>query len=388
MKHKSQPFGLCAAAASLVFLPGVGQAADWWVKAGPVLRGGMSVNVSGSSYAQTLGLHAVPNVPGDPAGIGTLGAYADRAYDNGYVGLAPSTGNPAAINPNTTWNWGYNASSTAGQYDAGAGTLSFFKQGGPSYTPTASSSFSGDDKMLGKGFEFSIGAPFMKSGKWSFDLGLGFQGTWGANANMSGSTYAERVDQVDSTDRYNVAGITSTAFGNLNHRGAYNGPFDPAATAPYTIIPNLPAARDRQTVDLGWTAQNAVNLDVSTAFYQLSLNPGINFAVTERLSLCLTPKLSLNIVDVSANRSETFYQTQGGVNTTLFQRYDQVSQTQVSFGLGATVGANYDLGKGWFTGVSAGYDWVTDKVNFTVGPNQLAVNASGWVVGLSIGRNF
>jgi hypothetical protein len=36
---------------TLMFLPGAGQAADWWVQGGPVFRGGMSVDVKGSSYA-------------------------------------------------------------------------------------------------------------------------------------------------------------------------------------------------------------------------------------------------------------------------------------------------------------------------------------------------
>jgi hypothetical protein len=323
-------------------------------------------------------------VLGDPLGIGTPGAYADRTYANGYVGLSPSTGNPAAIDPNTTWNWGYN---NASQYDAAAGRLSFFKQGVPGYTPTLNSSLSGDDTMLGKGIELSAGVRLKESGKWSFNLGLGFQGTWGANANLNGSTYAERIGRVDVTDRYDVSGIPAAAFPAAGHHGTYNGPFDPAATPPYTIIPNLPA-RDRQTVDLGWTAQNSVNLDVDMALYEIALNPSISFAATKRLSLCLTPKISLNIMDVSANRSENFYQTQGGVNTTQNQWSDSASKTQVAFGLGATFGANYDLGKGWYTGVFGGYEWVMEKVEIAAGPNQVTVDASGWVAGVTFGKTF
>lgn len=371
-------------AANLALLPSVGQAADWWVQGGPVIRGGMSVDVKGSSYAQTLDQHAVANALGDPLGIGTPGAYADRAYDNGYVGRSPSTGNPAAIDPNTTWNWGYN---NASQYDAAGGQLSFSKQGVPGYTSTRNSSLSGDDTMLGAGFELSAGVRLKESGKWSFDLGLGFQGMWGANANLNGSTYAERMNRVDVTDRYNVSGIPAAAFPAAGHHGTYNGPFDPAATPPYTIIPNLPA-RDQQTVDLGWTAQNSVNLDVDMALYQIALNPSIRFAATKRLSLCLTPKISLNIMDVSANRSETFYQTQGGVNTTQNHWSDNASKTQIAFGLGATLGANYDLGKGWFAGVFGGYEWVTEKVDIAVGPNTVSANPSGWVAGAVFGKTF
>lgn len=359
-----------------------------WFTIGPVLRGGMNVKASGSSYAQTLGRHAVANPLGDPPGIGTPGAYSDRAYDNGYVGLSPSTGNPGAIDPNSTWNWGYNANSTPGQYDAGAGTLSFSKQGVPGYTPTLNSPFAKDDDMLGGGVEMSIGMPLLQKGRWSVGLAVGFQGIWGANAKLRGSTYAERIDRQYVTDRYNVAGITSPAFTDLNHRGTFDGPFDPAATPPYTIIPNLPAARDRQTVDLGWTAQNYVNLDVDMASYQLSLNPSISFAASKRLSLHVTPKISMNILDVSAKRSETFFQKQGGANTTLNQWNDSAAETKVAFGLGATGGADLDLGKGWSIGAFGGYEWVTEKVNFAVGPNTVSVNPSGWVAGLTVGKNF
>ena len=134
-------------AANLTFPPSVGHAADWWVKGGPVIRGGMSVDVKGSSYSQTLGQHAVASALEDPSGIGTTGAYADRTYDNGYVGLSPSTGNPAAIDPNTTWNWGYD---NASQYDAAGGQLSFSKQGVPGYTSTRNSSLSGTTLCWGR----------------------------------------------------------------------------------------------------------------------------------------------------------------------------------------------------------------------------------------------
>lgn len=363
-------------------------AMDWWIKAGPVVRGGMSLDATGSSYSQGLGQHAVSSALGDPPSIGAPGAYANRVYDNGYVGMAPSTGNPAAINPNTTWNWGYNPSSTAGQYNTAAGTLSFSKQGVPGYTSIGNSSFAKDDELLGGGLDISVGTTLHQSDKWAFDLGLGFQGIWGASAKLNGSTYAERIDRQDATDRYNVAGIVSTAFANLGHRGTYGGPFDVTATAPYTVIPNLPVARDRQIVDLGWTAQNNVSLNADLALYKLSLNPSVSFAASKRLSLRATPSISMNVIDVSAERSETFYQTQGGARTALNQWKDSAGDTAVAFGLGATVGAEYNFGKGWSLGLSGGYEWVTQKASLAIGPNRVSVDASGWTAGLVFGKSF
>jgi hypothetical protein len=358
-----------------------------WFTIGPVLRGGMNVKVGGSSYAQTLpGIHAVANPLGDPPGIGTPGLYADRTYDNGYVKKDSSEG--GGIEPNTTWNWGYNVSSTADQYDASAGTLSFFKQGVPAYTTTRNSRLAYDDEMLGGGLEMAIGTPLVQNEKWSVNLAFGFQAVWGANAKLRGSTYDEVIRRQDVTDRYNVAGISSTAFANLGHRGAYDGPFDPAATPPYTVIPNLPATRDRQVVDLGWTAQNSVSIDVDMATYQLSLRPSISFAASKKLTLNLIPKLGMHIVDASVDRVETFTQTQGGNTTTLNRWPDSNDKTKVALVAGVSAGADLDLGKGWFTGVFGGYEWVPDETKIHLGPNTVTLDASGWVAGAMLGKQF
>src|SRR6056297_1015630 len=82
-----------------------------WISAGPVWRSGMDVDTSGGGAAGSAG---------------SASDYADRTYDDGYVKQDPGTGNPVSIDPNTTWNWGYD---NASQYDAGANALSFHRAG-------------------------------------------------------------------------------------------------------------------------------------------------------------------------------------------------------------------------------------------------------------------
>ena len=333
----------------------------------------MKVQFSGSTYAQTLGLNTDTGV-----GIGAANAYANRAYDNGYVGLAPSTGNPSAIDPNTTWNWGYN---NAGQYNAGAGSLSFQKQGVPRYSALADGGSGGKDEMLGTGLQLLLSAPLKQSGKWSVDLVFGFQGIWGAEAK-----YSENAGYFNVTDTYDVSGIPAASFPAAGHHGTYGGPFDPAATPPYTIIPNLPGSRAAVPgAPALATAQSSVAFDVNQSLYQLSVGPQIGLAVSKRLTLNARPTISVNIIDVDVERSETFMFGDGsGAHTWK----DSAGDREVYLGLGITVGANYDLGKGWFTGVFGGYEWVMEKVNISVGPNTVTADASGWTAGFTVGKSF
>jgi hypothetical protein len=344
----------------------------WRLSLGPVFRGCMEVNFSGSSYAQSLGLNTDAGVR-----IGPADAYADRTYDNGYVGLAPSTGNPNAIDPNTTWNWGYNANSSLAQYDAAAGTLSFNRQGIPRYSALTPGGPGGRDNMFGAGLQLEAGFSLKQDPRWSLGLFFRFQAVW------SEGDHRETARLVDITDTYDVAGISSTAFTDLGHRGTYDGPFDPAATPPYTIIPNRPASRRVSPSTITPAAQSRIAFDVDQSLYTLSLGPQIGVKPTERLQLLATPTISINIVDVDVHRSETF-----AYGTTTRQWSDRTGERQVYLGLGLTGGANLDLGKGWFIAAFGGYEWVMNDLNINIGPNRVSVDASGWVAALAVGKSL
>jgi hypothetical protein len=134
---------------------------------------------------------------------------------------------------------------------------------------------------------------------------------------------------------------------------------------------------------------NQIDFDVNQSLYQFSLGPQLTVIESEGLKIHIRPTVSANIIDVSAQRTETFVQTPAGGNSVVIDSWsDHGSHLGVSVGLGALGGIDLDLGKGFFAGAFGGYEWVAEKVNVTVGPNVLSADASGWVAGGLIGLKF
>ncbi|HLH52577.1 MAG TPA: hypothetical protein VKY92_03085 [Verrucomicrobiae bacterium] len=346
----------------------------------------MKVSAQGSSYTQMLGLHD-PNAAGvmaPPGGIGAANAYADRTYDNGYVKKDPGTGNPNSIDPNTTWNWGFNNSA---QYNAGAQTLSFQKQGSPGYNTIQNGAPDGSGNYWAGGFQMVAGIPLTQPDAWTFDLTAGFQGVWGAKQTFNFSSYREDVRQITVTDTYDVSGIGAASFPANGFHGTYLGPFDNPPVVPSPVIPNLPASRSSTTSAPLSTSYNSIGFKVDQSFYQFSLGPKVGL-MTQGVSVFLRPSVSLDIVDANVDRNETFTQSSAAGNALLGSWSDSAKRQKVFFGLGAVVGANLDLGKGYYAGLFGGYDWVSEKLKVAVGPNILLLDGSGWVAGLSLGKRF
>jgi len=366
--------GIGAVAVGIGLIPRTTLAQGWWFEAGPVFRGAMKINVAGPSYAQ-MGSFQPTTTPaqGPRDGIGSLNDYADRTYDNGYVNKPfPDFGDQ-----NLTWDWGF---SKASQYVAadsrmdGIPTLSFNK----SYVPVASG---GSDEMLGAGLHLLAGLPLKQSGNWSVDLTFGFQGVWGS------ATTREHIEQQTTTDRYDVSGITDPpGFPANGYSGTYLGPLaNPGYVDPdhpfWPLIPNKPV------LSAGSTAQSDVAFHVDQGLYQFSVGPQVSCAASSRLKLNLRPAISLNVINVDVQRTEVFVPDPavGGVRQSWSH---SGGQRQVLFGLGVTGGANLDLGRGFFTGVFGGYEWVAEKLEVVVGPNTVSVNASGFVAGAVVGKRF
>ena len=367
---------MCQAACVMALPSVVLSADDWWFDVGPVVRGDMKVSVSGSSYTQQLGLHdpmaTGPLAP--PAGAGPSSGYADRIYNNGYVKQDPGTGNPSSLDPNTTWNWGFN---NASQYNALAQTLNFQAVGAPGYTTLQNKGASGSDDMLGAGFQAVIGRKLMESDQWSLDGCLVFQATWAQDDQLNTSTYGEVVQKITVNDTYDVSKIGAANF-PANYQGTYLGPFGTQAP-PYPVIPNQPESRSQTTSAALSTSNNRIGFDVKQALYEIGLGPQIGCQVTERLKLHLRPTISLNLIDADVHRTEVF----AGQTWS-----DNGSKFDVRFGLGINGGASLDLGHGFYLGVSGGYDYVAQKLDVTVGPNTISLDPSGWEVSGVIGVHF
>jgi hypothetical protein len=351
-------------------------AGEWWIEVGPALRD-MNFKVSGSSYVQQEGLHdplaAGPLAP--PGGVGSPNSYANRTYGNGYVNLDPGTGNPNTINPNTTWNWGFN---NPLQYNAAAQTLTFQAEGASGYTTLRDTGASGSDDQLAAGFQAVVGRTLLQRGRWSVGMFLKLQCAWSGDDRLNSSTYGEEVRQITVTDTYDTSRIGVAGFPANGYQGTYLGPFG-TQSPPYPLIPNLPATRMESTSAALATSYNSVGFNVTPSLYELGLGPQIAFQAAKRLQLHLRPMVSLNIADVDVHRSETF----AGMNWS-----NQASKTGALLGLGGSAGANLDLGHGFYVGVAGGYNYVPRGLEVSVGPNTVKVDPGGWEVGCVIGRHF
>jgi hypothetical protein len=233
------------------------------------------------------------------------------------------------------------------------------------------------------------GVGLTRSSKWSLDLGAGFQGVWGASSKLTATPYIENVRQITVKDTYDTSGIGGANFPANGFHGTYLGPFDNPPVIPSPILPNLPRSRASATSGALSSSQDNVSLEVQPNLYQFSLGPQLGYSVSSRVQLSLRPTVSLNSVDLDVPRSEVFVQTPAGGGTSVVNRWsNHASQLDVLLGLGITAGADVDLGKGFYAGVFGGYEWVTDKVNLTVGPNTVSFDGSGYVVGAVFGKRF
>ena len=351
------------------------------MRAGPVYRGSMATDASGSSHVQNQGVYAEGALR-SPSGVGSTGSYADRTYGDGYVRRDQGTGNPSSIDLSVTWYWGYDNSS---QYDSGADTLTFHSSGSQGYQEVLNTSLSADDTMAGYGAEIVGGMP-LKRGSLNIDLCLGLQGIFGAEATLGGTTYEEGVGRLDITDTYDVSGISIPSAG---HRGTYDGPFDTPPVIPSPTIPNRPASRSSTLRDTQWSARNHINMEVDTDLYELWLGPRLALQANERLALHVTPKVSATYVDASVDRTETFVATYAdGSSATLNSWSDSGSESKFVFGAGVAAGADLEFENGMFAGLWGGYEWVSEDVDVQVGPNTVSVDASGYTAGAVIGYRF
>jgi hypothetical protein len=349
----------------------------------------MKVSVSGSSYAQRLGLHdpAGAGPLAAPTSVGPLGSYADRTYDNGYVKIDPGTGNAASLDPNTTWNWGFN---DPGQYNAGAQTLSFSRQGAPGYRTLANNPARGGDDQLGAGVQLVAGVRLGQSGNWTADLCVGFEAVWGQRTTVGMRDYRQDVRTLTTSDTYDVTGIGAGQFPVGGYQGTYLGPFDSPAVVPSPLIPNLPMSR--ATVMSGAALSQSydqVMLTVDQSVYGLNVGPQLGYGLGHGVKLTVKPTVGINIVDAAVERKELFVQVPaGGVSRVVRQWRDEGKAQEVFFGMGVTGGLEVEMGRDYFGGIFGGYEWVSELANVVVGPNNVRLDASGWVVGLSVGKRF
>ncbi len=372
-----------------VVSPGVALAGDWWVQAGPTIRGGMKVSVSGTSRTQLEDVHAAPSPPGAQTG------YADRLYDDGYVKLDSGTLDPNAVGgAGLTWNWAYDRPD---QYDSAGRTLTFRRAYERVARTTRDTGLEGDNELEGLGLSFQFGRTLRRDDRWLFDLALGFHGFWDLRSTITGSSFQEEVGPLTVTDRFDVRGAVHPELGFPPPRtasGGYTGTYEgPAGEAPgwaggYPVIPNVPVGGLAQ-MEVASIAANQVTFRLSQDLYEITLTPRISYRVSQNLTAYLVPKLGVAIAVTTAQRTETFSEmSAAGPARVLRSWNDEAEETDALFTCGLAGGVELALGSGFHLGAFGGYDWVLNAQEFDLGPNQIKVDNSGWSVGLVLRKEL
>ncbi|MDD8045112.1 MAG: hypothetical protein PHF14_01460 [Verrucomicrobiota bacterium] len=361
----------------------------WSVFAGPAYRWGMDFDAEGTSWTQAMGIHAAQPYSREPATIGAAGSYDNRKYEGAYVRLDPGTNNPDSITPGLTWNWGYSRSD---QYDPGREVLRFTQEGRTSLRRQSmqDGGFSASDDLEGPGVSVGLSREIPQS-KGMVSIVGGVNGYWFDDIEVKGSTFAESYSKrsYEVVDTYDVSGMTITQAPFL---GTFDGPFDDPPVIPSPVIPNIPSNRTqgRLTSSSDWSAKNQFSIDTETGLYQFWLGPAFSLAPTETFALGIVPSISLNYLDVDVDRSESFLAVYPDGRIEELQRWsDSESESDWLFGAGITLEGELDLGSSFFVRIWGSYEWVSDDVEVTVGPNNtITVDASGYAAGGGVGFRF
>jgi hypothetical protein len=355
----------------------------WRLSLGPVYRNGMDMEIRGSSYVQSLGLHAANPYRRDPAGVRDRNAYRDRTYDDGFVNIDVATATDGQ-----TWFWGWE---DRDQFDGGRQTLSFRRRGGVRVKRETllDEGVDTDEELSGVGIAGMaarrISWPAIVKRGAEVELCFGAQGVWNEEARYRGTTYRERITRERHTviDRYDVGyDLTATAA----HPPPYEGTF----LGPGPLIPNKPSRRDRRVRSRTiWEAENRLDIEVESDLYEFWFGPRISAQPVGTVTIYCIPNVSVNHVSMDIDRDEQFVTVYSDGRTgTLGSWNDSKCEGEWLFGAGVEAGAEVDLNDGWFAGTFGGYDWISDDAEVDIGPNTITIDPSGYTVGVAVGRKL
>ena len=371
--------------------------AEFWVGAGPVYRGGLKLELKSN---RSMWEEPVAGSGNYGQINDNIGRYGNRTFDDGYVKMDAGTGNPGSIDPNVTWNWGYNSGS-----QVSGGKLSLHRTSSrvvsESYglAPGTAVSGLGSDTFGGVGAEVFAGAKVFESGKLELHLALGLGGAWGLEGKVSGTTAESAlvryrtVDKVTDTYVYNVSGISMPS---APHRGSYDGPFGNPPVIPSPTIPNKPSSATRKgsrSLQMhgvtGSQARDTLDIDADMDLWSAWVGPQFRLGFCEKGRLWLAPQISFNLADVEASRDESLWKIgSDGSREAIGSWHDSEDEQKFLLGLGASAGLEWEFGGGFFVGAFGRYEWMTDKIDVSVGPSEISIDASSWAVGALVGYRF
>lgn len=379
---------------------------EWYLEAGAVYRGDMKISVEGGSRAADSGISAsragtAGGFPAVPSRLLSDDGTAQilRQFDDGYVG--PS-GWAWARNDGWTQFWGYDATE---QYDAVADTLTFrrtvigdtvSRRRTVTRVQMESAGWDGRKRTDGFGLMATVGYLFRqeKSWNWAIQARVGWLDNIQADFRNR-PAYRQHVDRsvyeaslrLEETYTYTYDTLGNPAFPAAPYEMA-----DPSAVGPMiadtpetiAIASQNSVTSDRLIHRSRETATSHVDLDVDVQAFTLQLGPRLLWNPAERLALFLQPALTLNLIDATLRRRETFRHANGDM---IAAWDDRQSDQAWRIGAGGQIGARVAISQQWHVIAAGGYDWV-DTYRRSVGPDRVKVNLSGYQGELALGRTF
>ena len=379
--------------------------AQVYFEAGPWFRGGMELSVEGGSRAAAEGaLAASPGTRGgmawveelDPADDGT--GQVLRTFDDGYVG--PSG-----------WAWAsalgqsqYFGYESAGQYDAGAGTLTFTRANAGTdvrrRTTTAARSgapgWRGEKDLEGAGALATLGLVLAKKGAW--EVSVQAQAGWleGLDAEFSGEgAWSQQVEWTTRESAMERSQNWIYAFDTLGNPVFPTAPYEmTSSTGTGPMIADRPAtieqgaglftATDRVAGRRSAGAASRVDLEADMQALALAVGPRLKWRPTERLAVVAQGGATLNLLDAELERTETF-SWEGGA--TIGSWRELADEQEWLWGASVSAGIQFGLTEKLYLSAGAGYDWV-ECHELAVGPDRIEVDLSGWRADAALGLEW
>ena len=379
--------------------------AQVYFEAGPWVRGGMELKAEGGSRAAAEGvLAASPGTRGGMAWVEELAPGDDgtaqelRTFDDGYVG--PSG-----------WAWAsalgqsqYFGYESAGQYDAGAGTLAFTRATGgtdvrrrtTTEVRSGAAGWCGEENLEGAGALATLGLVLAK--KDAFDVSVQAQAGWldGLDAEFSGErAWSQQVEWTTRESAMERSQNWIYTFDTLGNPVFPTAPYEmTSATGTGPMIADRPTtieqgaglftATDRVAGRRSAGAASRVDLDAEMQAFSFALGPRARWRPTERLAVVAQGGATANLLDAELERTEMFA-WEGGA--TIRSWRDAADEQEWLWGATVSAGIQFGLTERVHLSGAVGYDWVED-CELAVGPDQIEVDLSGWRADAALGLEW
>ena len=343
---------------------------NWRAYVGVVARQGPAVSfrTGWRSAGENIPAQATALAPGYESRIGAAGQYANRQYDDGFVGM-----DPGVAGDGNTWNWGYqHANQVADGFivftlaDAGKGT---------DFVRTQDATAGDWDAKGGMkaGAVVGVRRTLGREGSWNFDLDLSVSYVPFGRIGGTASTMQDRQEwqtySVSVADRFDLAGIR-----------APSAPYDGRYDGPGALLYNKPTERTvtrSGVVNHEYDARNSIAGQVDADLVAVSMGAS---AAAQRGRWRLTAEAgpALNILMIKATQAETLSaSSETGETTELGRWSDSASDTVLRLGVFGGFGVGRDVSENCSLRLAGRYDWA-GAIKGEVGPSGYSIDLSGF----------